>query len=122
MDKIKIGKYVHYSIGDGLFCLEGSALEEIYRNKEIICSYSGANEWCNHFFCQMIDLFSGSSPYNYALGTCDHEKEIPMILANNKDKDAHPIVDWITKQENKDWWKKMVDSFEFLFDNLPKQE
>lgn len=119
MEEIKIGKYVVYSPEDGWFRLTFEASNIIYREKEIICSYSGSNEWCNHFFCQMIDLFSGSSPYNYALGTCDHEKTIPIILKENKDEED-PIVNWINKQINKTWWKNMVDSFEYMFEHLPE--
>jgi len=121
MEEINIGKYVVYNPEYGKFHLTSEASNTIYRKKELICSYSGADEWCNHLFCQFIDLFSGSSPYNYALGTCNHENEIPQILKENKDEED-PIVRWINKQLIKKWWNNMVDAFEYMFDRLPEEE
>jgi hypothetical protein len=110
---IPIGKYVIYDKTSKTFGLTWQAQGIIYREKGMICSYSGSSEWCHHFFCQMIDLYSGASPYNYALGSCDHEKRIPEIPKET-------ILNWIEKSKNKTWWKKMVESFDFVFDNLPQ--
>lgn len=120
MEDIKIGKYIFYSIEDGRFYLSLEAQNTIYRTKGIICSYSGSSEWCNHFFCQMIDLYSGASPYNYSLGSTEHETRIPRITKQEEGRQR--IVDWIKEQQSKIWWIKMVESFEFLFENLPSED
>ena len=119
MEDIKIGKYVLYNVESGNFYLCPEAQNTIYRQKGIICSYSGSSEWCNHFFCQFIDLFCGGSPYNYSLGCFEHEQEIPKIIKQEGGKER--IVDWLTKQQPKPWWTKMVEAFEFMFENLPTE-
>ena len=90
---IRINKYLYFDKDCGVFALTNEASEIIYRKKEIICSYSGADEWCNHFVCELIDLYSGCSRYNYALGTIVHETEIPEIWKYNKDS----VCDWVEK-------------------------
>ena len=110
---IHIGKYINFNRGS--FWLNREASEVIYHQKEIICSYSGASEWCNAFFCSLIDLYSGSSPYNYALGTTDHFKRIPEYWISN----PQGVADWVIKSIEKEWFKKCVEAFEFVFDNLP---
>ena len=116
---IECGKYVYFDDSEeysaGRFCLTEEAQEIIYRQKEIICSYSGANEWCNHMFCQFIDVFSGASIYNYSLGTVNHEKEIPKIWKENKQS----VIEWLLKAQSKEWFIKCCESFDFMFENLP---
>lgn len=90
------------------------ASEIIYRKKEIICSYSGADEWCNHFVCELIDLYSGCSHYNYALGTIVHETEIPEIWKYNKDS----VCDWVEKSMLKEWGKRAFDMLITIIDDL----
>jgi len=113
---IAIGKYIDFNRGS--FWLNREAGEIIYHVKEIICSYSGASEWCNVFFCSLIDLYSGSSPYNYALGTTDHKREIPEIWKTN----PQSVVEWLNKSASKDWFVRCVQAFEFVFENLPTEE
>ena len=113
---LKIGsKYVYFDKENGRFYLNEEAQKIIYRDKNIICSYSGSNEWCNHYFCELIDLFSGSSKYNYSLGTTVHETEIPKIWKINKES----VIKWMENNLEKDWFKRMVESFDKVFDNLP---
>ena len=64
---IEINKYMYFDKNCGVFCLTSEASEIIYRQKEIICSYSGADEWINFFTLEMMNLYTGSSPYNHAL-------------------------------------------------------
>jgi hypothetical protein len=114
-NKIAISKHCYFDTESGYFYLNNETSEVIYREKGIICSYSGANEWCNHFMCELIDLFSGSSQYNYALGTTIHEKEIPKIWKDNKQS----VIDWINKSKAKDWFKAAAKMFDEVIDNLP---
>lgn len=112
---IKINKYVYFSGEFGSFFLTVEAEEIIYHKKRIICSYSGANEWCNHFICELIDLYTGMSKYNYALGCIVHEKEIPIIFKENPDS----VIEWVQESLNKEWSQKMYKMFENIIDNLP---
>ena len=109
---IQISKHICFDTESGRFHLTSNAQEIIYRKKELICSYSGSNEWANHFVCEMIDFCSGSSIYNYALGTTQHEKRIPEILKINKEG----LIDWIIKSKEKPWGKVMYEFIDRLID------
>lgn len=66
---IEINKYMYFDKNCGVFCLTSEASEIIYRQKKIICSYSGADEWINFFTLEMMHL-----------KTCNVNKEIPKDL------------------------------------------
>lgn len=113
-NKIICNKYVYFDTERGYFYLTSEAQESIYRQKSLICSYSGSNEWINHFVCEMIDFCSGSSIYNYALGTVRHEKEIPEIFKTNKDA----VISFIQKSTEKPWGQKMYKMIEMIIDEV----
>jgi len=48
--QININKHMYFSVEYGRFYLTSEASEIIYRQKELICSYSGVNEWIHHFY------------------------------------------------------------------------
>ena len=112
--RIAVSKYVYFSEEFGRFLLTYDAQQKIYREKELICSYSGSNDWCNHFVCEMIDLCSGSSIYNYALGTFAHEKEIPEIWRDNKES----VITWVNKSMELAWGKKMYELIDRIIDEV----
>jgi len=112
---IELSKYVYFDKENGHFYLTSEAKNIIYREKGVICSYSGSNEWCNHFICEMIDLYSGASKYNYALGSVVHETEIPKIFKTNKEH----INNWIEKIKDEEWGLKMFKMFDNIIDDLP---
>lgn len=114
MDKntIEINKHMYFDTTYGRFYLTNEASEIIYRKKNLICSYSGANEWLHHFTCEMLDFCSGGSIYNYALGTCKHEKELPELFKTNKEG----IIEWIKGTTEKPWGKKMYELIERIID------
>jgi hypothetical protein len=111
-NKIEVNKFVYFDKESGKFCLTSDASELIYRKKGLICSYSGANEWINHFVCEMIDFCSGASIYNYSLGTIAHEKEIPKYFSTNKDA----IVKFIIRTTEESWGKKMYELIERIIE------
>ena len=111
---IRINKYLYFDKDCGVFALTNEASEIIYRKKDIICSYSGADEWCNHFVCELIDLYSGSSCYNYAWGTIVHETEIPKIWKDNKDS----VCDWVKRSMGKEWGKRAFNMLITIIDDL----
>lgn len=114
-NQIQISKYLYFDTEYGRFYLTNEAQEIIYRQKEIICSYSGSNEWANHFACELIDLYTGASQYNYALGTIIHEKEIPEIWKTNKES----VIGWVNKFKDQAWAKSAFSAFDMVIDTLP---
>jgi hypothetical protein len=111
-NNIVINKYVCFSKENGTFFLTSQATEMIYRQKGLICSYSGSHEWIHHFVCEMIDFCSGASIYNYALGTVKHETEIPKIFKENKEA----VIRFIEKTLEKPWGKKMYELIERIIE------
>jgi L-rhamnose mutarotase len=113
-NKIEINKHMYFSTEYGKFFLTSEASEIIYRQKGLICSYSGSNEWIHHFTCEMLDLCTGASIYNYALGTVAHEKEIPKIWETNKEA----VINFINKSLIEKWGKKMYELIETIIDEV----
>jgi len=112
--QININKHMYFDTEYGRFYLTSEASEIIYRQKELICSYSGANEWIHHFTCEMLDLCSGASIYNYALGTLRHEEELPKIFKSNKES----VINFINKTTQEPWGKKMYKIIEMIIDEV----
>ena len=114
-NEIMLSNYLYFDSENGRFYLTSEAQEIIYRKKGIICSYSGSNEWADHFACELIDLYSGSSKFNYSLGQIVHEIEIPIIWGKNKQS----VIDWINKSKNENWGKACFKMFDMTIDTLP---
>ena len=112
---IKINKYICFDKDNGVFKLTDEAAEIIYRKKEIICSYSGADEWVNFFTLEMMNLYTGSSPYNYALGTCNHHEAFPRMFKEN----PAGVCDWVEKSLSKEWGQHMYKMIKNIIDDLP---
>ena len=115
---IEINKYMYFDKDFGVFRLTSEASEIIYRQQEIICSYSGADEWINFVTLEMINLYTGSSPYNYALGTCDHHEAFPRVFKENPEG----LYEWVEKSLNKEWGKHMYKMIENIIDDIPTCE
>jgi hypothetical protein len=106
---------LYFNPETGRFYLEAEIQNLIYRQKNVICSYSGSNEWCNHFACELISLYSGGSIYNYALGTCNYETEIPALYQEGK---GESVVRFIQKNLHEDWFIHAFETFKYVIDNL----
>ncbi len=115
---IDINKYMYFDKDSGVFCLTSESSELIYRKKELICSYSGADEWINNFTLEMMNFYTGSSPYNHTLGTCDHHEAFPRIFKKNKEG----LCEWVEKSLNKKWGKHMYKMIENIIDDAPACE
>jgi len=111
---ININKYMYFDTEYGRYCLTSEASQIIYRQKGLICSYSGANEWIHHFTCEMLDFCSGYSIYNYALGTYTHEKRIPEVFKENKEA----IITFVNRTLEDSWSKKMYQLIENIIDEV----
>lgn len=116
---IEINKYLYFDCEDGAFRLTDEAQNILYREKEVICSYSGCDDWCNHFIHEMMNLYTGSSPYNYALGTCDHHNQF-----NDMWNSGHKVevIDWVRRSVNKQWGIHMYQMIVNIIDDVPKIE
>lgn len=114
-DFIGINKYLYFDKNSGRFCLTSEASEIIYRQKNIICSYSGADEWINSFVLEMMNFYTGSSPYNYSLRTCDHHEAFPRFFRENKKE----LCEWVEKSLNKEWGIHMYQMIENIIDDVP---
>lgn len=118
MNNIIINKYLYFDIEREKFALSDEASKIIYRQKEIICSYSGANEWCHHFVCDLLDLYSGVSLYNHSIDSYKHEDRINEIAITNKDA----LINWIKDSINREWSKKVYSMIINIIDDLPEPE
>lgn len=113
-NNININEYMYFDKECGKFFLTSEALEIIYRKKNVICSYSGANEWIHHFTCEMLDLYSGSSKYNYSLGQTVHENELPEIFKQNK----AGVIEWIERIQGEEWGIHMFATIKNIINDL----
>lgn len=111
---IEINKYMYFDENCGLFRLTSEASEIIYRQKEVIRSYSGADEWINFFTLEMMNLYTGASPYNYTIDSCDHHEAFPRIFKETKDG----LCAWVEKSLTETWGQRMYKMIESIIDDL----
>ncbi len=112
MENININKHMYFDTTYGKFFLTHDTGEMIYRQKGLICSYSGANEWIHHFTCEMLDFYSGKSIYNYALNSYRHKDELAKIFKEDKDV----VINFINASIEESWGKKMYKTIENIID------
>lgn len=117
-ENISLSKYVYFNCDDGRFYLTDEAQEILYRKKELICSYSGCNDWIDQFVHEMMNLYTGSSPYNYALGTCNHHTEFPRLWEEHRSE----VTEWVRKSKEKIWGKSMYACIDYIIDTVPEHE
>lgn len=116
MNNIEINEYLYFDVEHGRFYLTSEAQEIIYREKDIISSYSGSNNWCNHFVCELIDLYSGASKYNYCIDSVVHEKSIPVLWKDEESKNG--VIKWIDRIKDEEWGKHCFQMFKNIIDDL----
>lgn len=117
-EEIVLSKYVSFNCETGRFYLTNEAQNILYRQKELICSYSGCNDWIDHFVHEMMNLYSGSSPYNYALGTCNHHTQFPILWEDHKEE----VINYVKKSKERTWGKAMYDCIDHIIDSVPKHQ
>lgn len=106
------GEYAIFE--NGFFKLNDKGTKIIHDTSELICSYSGADQWCHHFICELLDLYSGSSEFNFSLGTCKHQKELPQCWNNN----AKSVIKWFNKHSDRLWYKLAEKSFNDIMETI----
>lgn len=114
-EKIEVSKNVRFDTDSCRFHLTSEASETIYRKKGVICSYSGASEWVHDFTCDMLDLYSGSTPYNYALGCYCHKERFPALV---KAGEAEKVVKFVKSTVENETFKKMYANIDRIIDDL----
>jgi len=113
--EIQVSEHVYFDTSNGLFRLTSEAQEIIYREKRIICSYSGSNEWINNFMLELLDLYTGGSPYNYSINSVCHKDVLPKIFGVNK----QAVIDFIEKSKTEEWGIAMYSAIDMIINNLP---
>ena len=116
-EMIYINDYLSFDITDGWFKLSDMAQEILYRKKNVICSYSGCVEWGHMFFCELLNLYSGQSTYNYALGSLDFKYEIETFYKNEHKQE---VIEWIKRNMNEVWFKKAANMIAAIIKDVPE--
>ena len=62
----------------------------------------------------MLDLYSGSSEFNYSLGTYKHQKELPECWNIN----TETVIKWFNKHSNSLWYKLAEKSFNDIMETI----
>ena len=116
-DNIIINDYISFNPALCRFELSKEAQELLYRKKQVICSYSGCTEWGHDFFCQLLDLYSGMSIYNYSLGCFKHKDEFER-------GQSHPeeVRGWIDRHKNDTWFLKAAEMLRKIIDDVPEMK
>lgn len=116
-DMIYINEYLSFDTERGWFGLSRDAQEILYRKKQIICSYSGCMEWGHEFFCELLNLYSGTSKYNYSLGTIDYKAGIAREYERGHKEE---VAEWIIKHKDDEWFVKAADMLKNIIDDVPR--
>jgi len=116
-DMIYINDYLSFDPDHGWFELSSKAQEILYRQKQVICSYSGCVEWGHKFFCELLDLYSGDSQYNYALGTVVHKDQIEKLYKDGKEDG---VIDWIERHKGDYWFSKAAAMLVEIINDVPE--
>ena len=116
---VNLSDYIDFDKKRCSFFLTREASELIYNKKQAICSYSGASEWCHHFFCQLLDLYSGNGPYNYALNSYEHERMMKQLCEEGH---AAEVANWILRHKGDLWFQCAVNTFAEVIDRLPNYD
>ncbi len=45
------------NVENDFFKINNKGTKIIHDTLELICSYSGSNQWCHHFICELLDLY-----------------------------------------------------------------
>ena len=116
-EMIYINDYLSFDTTDGWFNLSDTAQEILYRKKGVICSYSGCTEWGHMFFCELLNLYSGQSIYNFALGTTDFKDEIEKLY---KAGHGQEVIDWVKRKKDEVWFCKAAAMLVNIIKDLPE--
>lgn len=116
---MKINKYFYYEVEEKKFYVNNKVSEIIYRKKEIICSYSGIDQWANDTVTGMIDLYCGGVWYNYTLNSCDHKQSFIDLDVETCENFVKKV--FLPDGENYKLFGKNINIvLECIIENMPK--
>ena len=121
-EKINLGNVMFLDLENGWFYVDTKTSNDIYRVKGIICSYSGLNEWATKTMGWLLTLYSGNDPHNFALGTSDQGDAIKNMCTYDDETKRNEAYDVIEKSSKNDIGQKVVETFEFIVNNMPGVE
>ena len=104
---IPLNEFIEFDVVACSYIPTNLTSEIMYRKKNLICSYSGTNEWAHHFMCELLDVCTGSSIYNYCIGCCKHEEEFNKLRCDH----SQTVLNWVSKSRSSDWGKVAYDLF-----------
>ena len=116
-EDIYINDYISFDSERGWFSLTRKSQEILYRKKQVICSYSGCTEWGHKFFCELLDLYSGNSQYNYALGTIVHADQIRRLYEEGHSEE---VTNWVNNHKNDVWFSKAAAMLANIIEDVPE--
>jgi hypothetical protein len=116
MDNIYINDYIEFDPEVGMFQATKKTSEILYHEKGIICSYSGIRSWSHHLFCQLLDLYSGRSEFNYSFGTVKFDRDIAAVYAKGY---SDKVIEWVEKTKGEYWFTKAAAMFASIVDDVP---
>ncbi len=117
MDNIYINDYIGFNPDSGWFELSTMAQDILYRQKQVICSYSGSTEWGHNFFCELLDLYSGGSKYNYALGMVVHKDDLEEAYKSGHKQE---VVDWVNRHKDDIWFCQAAAMLANIIRDVPE--
>lgn len=113
---IPINEYLYFDTICGKFCCTELTQSILYSQKQIICSYSGCQDWCHDFFCQLLDLYSGSSKYNYALGTVVHKLQLEESY---KAGHSEEVINWVKRNKDERRFDSAAAALAYIIKDVP---
>lgn len=112
---INLNDYLYFDKSAKKFIATDKTAHILYSEKNIICSYSGVDEWTDFIMCELINLYSGHSIYNHSLSDID--------FANSFERcSTEAIVKWIERAKKEEWFIKAIDMFSKIIEDIPSYE
>lgn len=70
-----------------------------------------------YFFCELLDLYSGGSKYNYALGTVVHKDDLEEAYKSNHKTE---VINWVNRHKDEVWFCKAAAMLTNIINDVPK--
>lgn len=112
---IELNDYLYFDKSAKKFIATDKTAHILYREKDIICSYSGVDEWTHFFMCELINLYSGCSVYNHSLFDIDYAESLEIFPTEDVER-------WIERVKKEEWFIKAIDMFSKIIEDIPSYE
>lgn len=112
---INLNDYLYFDKSAKKFIATDKTAHILYREKDIICSYSGVDEWTHFFMCELVNLYSGHSVYNHSMSDIDYAESLERCPTENVER-------WIERVKKEEWFIKAIDMFSKIIEDIPNYE